>query len=183
MRARRRREAGREAAVKSVAACLADDDAEVHNLTGAAVREDALTAALQLTALVADAVVELAALRNVQPEEVLQSLTEGRPDTTNHRREHPQLTVQVVYPATMDEYDWAMTEAKGWIEVTVRSTEGVNRITFYDPVRLAQEVQDAMKQPPGYFTESAVVVVPTVTKGAIEAVIAHMTGDGIIGTG
>ena len=90
-----------------------------------------MTAGLQLTALAADAVVELAALRNVQPEEVLQSLTEGRPDTMNHRREHPQLAVRVIYPATMDEYDWAMTEAKGWIEVTVRSPEGVKGITFH----------------------------------------------------
>lgn len=40
-----------------------------------------------------------------------------------------------------------------------------------------------MKRSPGYFAESAVVVVPTVTRKAIEAVIAHMTGGGIIGTG
>lgn len=123
VRPRRRRDADREAAIKGVAAYLADDDAEVHNLTEAAVREDALTAALRLTALAADAVVELAALRKLRPEQVLQSLTEGSPDTTNHRPEQPQLAVQVVYPAPMDDHGWVMTEAKGWIEVTVRSTE------------------------------------------------------------
>jgi hypothetical protein len=172
----RRRDVGREAAAKGVAACLADDDAEVYNLTEAAIQENALTAALNLTALAAEAVAELAATRKVQPQQVLRSLTEGQFDTANHSLGR-QLAMQAVYPASMDDYDWAMTEAKGWIEITVRSTEGEKAITFYDPARLAQEVQGAMTES-GYFAESAVVVVPTVTREAIEAVIARLARSG-----
>jgi RimJ/RimL family protein N-acetyltransferase len=79
--------------------------------------------------------------------------------------------VQVLYPSAMDEFDWAMTEAKGWIEVTIRWTGGDRTVTFYDPVRLAQEVQSALAGP-GYFTERTSVVIPTLSKKAIEAVVA-----------
>jgi hypothetical protein len=166
---RRRRSAGRKAAAEGVAAYLADDDAEVHNLTETAVRENALLAALNLTGLAAEAITELAAERRLQPAEVLRSLTE---DPQRH------LEMQAVYPAWMDDYEWAMTEAKGWIELTVRSPQGEKTITFYDPVRLAREVQDAMTGP-GYFTESAIVVIPAVTRKAIEAAMTQIAGRAI----
>jgi hypothetical protein len=73
----------------------------------------------------------------------------------------------------MDEYDWAMTEAKGWIEVTVRWAGGEKVITFYEPTRLAQEMRRALAER-GYFAEQASVVVPTLTKEAIEAVVELM---------
>ncbi|MEU4474300.1 hypothetical protein [Micromonospora sp. NPDC023888] len=44
-----------------MAAYLANEDAEVYNVTDAAVKKDALAAALNLTALAADAVTALAA--------------------------------------------------------------------------------------------------------------------------
>lgn len=58
----------------------------------------------------------------------------------------------IVFPAGMDDGDWALTESKGWLEVEVRLTGGTRTITFYDPVRLAQEVHDAMERG-GYFAE------------------------------
>ncbi|MEU4220638.1 hypothetical protein [Actinoplanes sp. NPDC026623] len=73
----------------------------------------------------------------------------------------------------MDDFDWAMTETKGWIEITVQWAGRRKRVTFYDPARLAQEVQSAVAQP-GYFAESAVVVLPAVTREAIEAVVAQL---------
>jgi hypothetical protein len=164
-----------------VAACLADADAEVYNLTEAAVRENPLTAALNLTALAAEAVAELAAARTVPPEQVLRSLSAGQFDKADDDLDR-QRTLQVVYPALMDDHDWAMTEAKGWIEIAVRSIEGEKAITFYDPVRLAQQVADAMTGS-GYFAESTVVVVPTVTREAIEAVIARMAESGFADIG
>ena len=85
----------------------------------------------------------------------------------------PEPAVQVVYPFAMDDYDWAMTETKGWIEITVQWANRRKTINFYDPTRLAQEVQSAATRS-GYFAESAVVVLPAVTKEAIEAVIAKM---------
>jgi hypothetical protein len=115
----RRRDAGRKAAAEAVAACLVDDDAEVYNLTEAAVQENPLTAALNMTALAAEAVAELAAARRVPPEQVLRSLTAGQFNKADHEVGRQQ-TLQVVHPASMDDYDWAITEAKGWIEISIR---------------------------------------------------------------
>jgi hypothetical protein len=157
-----------------VAACLVDDDAEVYNLTEAAVRENPPVAALNLTVLAAEAVADLAVTRGVPPEQVLRSLTAAQFDKADHDLDR-QRTLRVVYPASMDDHDWAMTKAKGWIEIAVHSSDGEKGIAFYDPIRLAQEVQDAMTGP-GYFAESTVVVVPVVTRKAIEAVIARMAG-------
>lgn len=52
----------------------------------------------------------------------------------------------------MDDHDWAMTETKGWIEVTVRWAGGEHAVTFYDPIRLAQTVQTVLTQS-GFFAE------------------------------
>src|SRR4051812_40267143 len=46
------------------------------------------------------------------------------------------------------------TESKGWIEVTVRWAGGQRAITFYDPTRLSQSVQDMLTNA-GYFAEPA----------------------------
>ncbi|GAA2909249.1 hypothetical protein Acy02nite_88740 [Actinoplanes cyaneus] len=171
MRARREND-DREVAAKGVAAYLADDGAKVYNLTEAAVQKNALTAALNLTALAAEAVAELAATRGLESQQILQALTTGQLDTADHGSV-PEPAAQVIYPASMDDYDWAMTETKGWIEITVQWDARRKTITFYDPTRLAQEVQSAATRS-GYFAESAVVVLPAVTKEAIEAAIAQM---------
>ena len=155
-----------------MAAYLADDEAEVHNLTKAAVQKNALTAALHLTALAADAVAELAATRGLESQQILQALTAGQLDTAEHGSAL-EPAPQVVYPSSMDENDWVMTETKGWIEITVQWATRRKTIAFYAPTRLAQEIQSAATRS-GYFAESAVVVLPAVTKEAIEAVVAHM---------
>lgn len=163
-----------------MAAYLADEDAEVYNITDAAVQEDALTAALNLTAVAAAAVTALAAATGGSPDEVLRSLQhEGlrdfsrRPDPARPRSGLPA-AVQIIYPDAMDDHDWAMTETKGWIEVTVRWAGGEHTVTFYDPIRLAQTVQTVLTQP-GYFAERALVVVPKLTRDAIESTVAAMT--------
>ncbi|MBQ1019806.1 hypothetical protein KBX71_18330 [Micromonospora sp. D93] len=48
--------------------------------------------------------------------------------------------MQVVYRASLHDYDWA----EGWIEEFVRCSEREKAITFYDPTRLAQEVQSGL---------------------------------------
>ena len=62
-----------------MAAYLADEDADVYNITEAAVREDGLAFALNLTALAAMAITALAAETGRTPIEVLRSMEpEGR---------------------------------------------------------------------------------------------------------
>lgn len=68
---RRKRMRLRQAALEGVAAYLSDEDADVYNITDAAVQEDALMAALDLTALAAAAVVALAAAIGRTPHEAL----------------------------------------------------------------------------------------------------------------
>jgi hypothetical protein len=68
----------RRAAIDGVAAYLADEDADVYNITAAAVREDALALALNLTALAATAITALAAATDRTPVEVLRSMDETR---------------------------------------------------------------------------------------------------------
>ncbi|WP_409463414.1 hypothetical protein [Amycolatopsis sp. GA6-003] len=71
----RKNQAGlHRAAVDAVAACLADEDADIHNLTDAAVRQDALLAALNLVALAAAAVTALAEATGRTPHEALRSI-------------------------------------------------------------------------------------------------------------
>ncbi|MGW3993667.1 hypothetical protein ACWEF6_09275 [Amycolatopsis sp. NPDC004772] len=76
---RSKRAATRRAAVEGVAAYLADEDADVYNITDAAVQENAVTAALNLTALAAAAVTALAEATGRTPLEALRSIDgEGR---------------------------------------------------------------------------------------------------------
>ncbi|MFD2468926.1 hypothetical protein [Amycolatopsis silviterrae] len=64
----------RRAAVEAVASYLADEDADVSNLTDAAVRQDARLAALNLVALAAAAVTALAEATGRTPHEALRSI-------------------------------------------------------------------------------------------------------------
>lgn len=76
-REQRNRAATRRAAVQGVAACLAEDEADVYNITDAAVRDDPVLAALNLTALAAAAVTALAEATGRTPYEVLRSIEHG----------------------------------------------------------------------------------------------------------
>jgi hypothetical protein len=67
----------RGAVVEGVAAYLADEDADVYNITGAAVRENALAAALNLTVLAAAAVTAPADATGRTPREALRSIDEA----------------------------------------------------------------------------------------------------------
>ena len=83
---RNRRRPGDEAyrtAVSGVAAYLADEDADVYNITDAAVRVDGLVYALNLTALAATAITALAGATGRTPLEVLRSM---EPEGRNLRR-------------------------------------------------------------------------------------------------
>lgn len=55
---------------------LNDEDADLYNITDAAVQEDALAAAWNLTALAAEAIRQLAQATNRRPLEVLSDLEE-----------------------------------------------------------------------------------------------------------
>jgi hypothetical protein len=64
------------------------------------------------------------------------------------------------------QYEWE-TEAKGWFDARVRVGQSEVMISFYDPVRLAQEIQDALDHS-GLFFERNVVVIPKVNRENME---------------
>ncbi|MDG4831562.1 hypothetical protein O7627_19980 [Solwaraspora sp. WMMD1047] len=68
-----------QAAVRGVAAYLADEDADVYNIADAAVRDNGVAYALNLTALAATAIAALAAKTGRTPMEALWAMKpEGR---------------------------------------------------------------------------------------------------------
>lgn len=76
-RERKRQKRHHHLSVEAVAAMLNGEDADLSNITDAAVEEDALAAAWNLTALAAEAIRELAEVTGRAPIEVLSAI-EGR---------------------------------------------------------------------------------------------------------
>jgi hypothetical protein len=83
----------------------------------------------------------------------------------------------LVLPADFDEYGWEV-EAKGWFSEARMTVSGKHyRLTFYDPVRLAQEIQGDLQEGNVFF-EANLVVVPAVTKSNMERAAALLVQSG-----
>jgi len=72
---------------------------------------------------------------------------------------------------SFDEYEWYEISCKGWYTGAVAELpEGkLYPLTFYDPVRLAQESASEFERGKPCFAEHALVVVPEVTVAAMRA--------------
>lgn len=80
---------------------------------------------------------------------------------------------QIIWPDDFDKVAW-LIESKGWLQgIEVRLGEQSTELTFYDKVRLAQDIEDDLSSQ-GYFLERNVVVIDRVTKEAIEKVVARL---------
>ncbi|MFD8982439.1 hypothetical protein [Streptomyces sp. NPDC059564] len=77
----------------------------------------------------------------------------------------------------MDEYDWAIPEAKGWLEVTVEWDGDRQVVDVYDPVRLTQSVTSETARL-GRFKARRLLVVPSVTRENIESAISAIADEG-----
>ena len=82
----------------------------------------------------------------------------------------------------MDDFDWAMQEAKGWLEVTVTWDGGSRVVEVYDPVRLAQTVTGDIARL-GRFSSGSLLVVPSVTRENIETAVAALADGGFFDRG
>ena len=77
---------------------------------------------------------------------------------------------EIEFPEGFDETEW-LIESKGWFDgVVVRQAGRSYRITFYDAVRLAQDVADGLTRK-SYFFERNLVVVEKVSVASIKAAI------------
>ena len=81
--------------------------------------------------------------------------------------------MKVEYPIEWDGRDEFERPAKGWLgDVIVELDSGKrHRLCFYDPARLAQDLEEEVKLGKSAILEPGLVVVPQVTKENIEKAI------------
>jgi hypothetical protein len=79
----------------------------------------------------------------------------------------------IVFPSGYDERRELETPDKGWLsDVEVHLEDGCHyALTFFDPVRLAQELEDDTRNGRPFFAEPGLVVLPEVSTAAIQAAI------------
>lgn len=81
--------------------------------------------------------------------------------------------IRLELPDDFDDHAWE-TEAKGWFPGAVLVVDGCRyRLTFYDPVHLAQDIEEAVGKRSTFF-ESNLVVVPSVTRASTEGASASL---------
>jgi hypothetical protein len=88
--------------------------------------------------------------------------------------------MKVIYPIKWDERDYMERQAKGWLsDVIVQTEDGVeHKLSFYDPVRLAQEIESEFSEGKSGFIERGLIVVSEVTKENIEKAISQAEKEG-----
>lgn len=83
----------------------------------------------------------------------------------------------IAWPSNFGDIAW-LIESKGWLDGVEIIVEGKTiRPVFYDPVRLAQDIE--MDVPSyGFFAERNLIVLPRVTQAAIESLVASLANSG-----
>jgi hypothetical protein len=86
----------------------------------------------------------------------------------------------IVFPTWYDERREWETSAKGWLNgVEVHLEDGRRfALTFYDPVRLSQTLEDDARAGQPYFAEAGLVVLPEVSTAAIHAAVPDLLRGG-----
>ncbi len=87
---------------------------------------------------------------------------------------------RVRFPDWYDELAEVEAEHKGWLQgVEVELDDGTRYpVTFYDPVRLAQDLAEEAKWDRPFIAEPGLVVIPAVTRAAILLTAEHLTSTG-----
>jgi hypothetical protein len=76
----------------------------------------------------------------------------------------------ILFPDGFDDYAWEV-QSKGWFSDVKLAVFGKQyRISFYDPVRLSQEIQDEILRG-GVFFEPNVVVAQSINRQSVESAI------------
>jgi hypothetical protein len=84
------------------------------------------------------------------------------------------------FPPWFEDHDWEVV-AKGWFAGVVAVIEGRRyTLTVYDPVRLAQDVEEELKLG-RVFLEPNLVVVASVTRENIAAAVQEIVDGGRVG--
>ena len=90
----------------------------------------------------------------------------------------PQERVQIHLPDWFDELAAFHHEKKGWLANVPVTLDGHRYlVTFYDPVRLSQDIEEELKQKPVFF-EPNLIVVPTVTEEDMQKALEVIVSEG-----
>lgn len=93
---------------------------------------------------------------------------------------HPMSDAEIIFPPGFEDYEWEV-EAKGWLPGVVAVIQGRRyALTVYDPVRLIQDIDDALKDG-GVFLERNLVIVASVTRGGIARAVQEIVRTGRVG--
>ncbi len=88
---------------------------------------------------------------------------------------------EFVLPEDFQDYAYEV-EAKGWFSRACVQYMGRQfPLSFYDPVRLSQQVEDELEKSP-VFTEPNLLVVPSVTEAAMRKAVDHAVAAGLLRT-
>lgn len=80
-------------------------------------------------------------------------------------------------PDDFDDYEWEL-ESKGWFDQAVMICDGNKyKLSFYDPVRLAQDIEYELSSVGAFFEEN-VVVIRTVDRASMEKAVEYLASSG-----
>jgi hypothetical protein len=90
---------------------------------------------------------------------------------------------RVVFPDWYDERAEYEAELKGWLQgVEVELGDGSRYpVLFYDPVRLAQDLEEEAKWDRPFIAEPGMIVIPTVTRATISQAVEQLAAGGFFG--
>jgi hypothetical protein len=83
---------------------------------------------------------------------------------------------QLVLPNDFDEYAWEV-ESKGWFNAIAEFDGNRYQISFYDPTRLSQDIEDELDENP-IFYESNLLVVKSVDRSNMEKAVEYVANTG-----
>jgi hypothetical protein len=86
-------------------------------------------------------------------------------------------TFRVVFPDWYDERAEHEAEAKGWLQgVEVHFANGaMHSLFFYDPVRLAQDLDAEAKAGKPFIAQPGLIVIPEISRQAIVTAVTKLT--------
>src|SRR6266542_4421704 len=89
-------------------------------------------------------------------------------------------TFEIVFPEWYDERGEWEAKDKGWLQgVEIRFTNGdVQPLFFYDPVRLAQDLETEAKLGRPLISEPGMIVIPEITREAIRVAVNKLVDRG-----
>jgi hypothetical protein len=86
---------------------------------------------------------------------------------------------RVLWPAGFDERAVVETPLKGWLSATVELDDGCRyAVYFSDPMRLQQDLDEAVRHGKPCFAEPGLIIVPEVTVQAIQDTVQFLWKQG-----